>query len=265
VENTMNTSSTDCILGDTLEELRVMPSNSVDMVWADPPYNIGKRYGKNGSGADRLVSIEYKKWCGEWIHECWRILKNTGTFYLKTLDRHLEWKLPLMADQGVFINLIKWKNASASHSKRAYWSATEPIICYGKTDQYKFNTYGQTRKNLERWGEYKTGPKGQLMDLWDDIAPVFAGSIHHPEAIMQPGTNRKVHPTQMPTGLATRAIYMSTDECDLVFDPFMGIGTTGVACVRSGRHFIGVDRVAKYVDIARERIKDAKLQIRMAI
>lgn len=252
-------------LGDCLEILPTLAANSVDAVFADPPFNIGKKYGSNSSSGD--LRDDYRYWCEEWIAECFRLLKDTGTFYLMTLDRHLEWKMPIMAHYGKFINLVKWRNVSASHSKRQYWSSCQPIMVYGKTDNYIFATYAQTRKikpeNM-RWGGYSTEPKGQLLDYWDDIPFVYAGSIHHKEAVLEPGTNKKAHPAQMPTGLPIRSISFSTKDGATILDPFMGSGTTGVACVQTGRNFIGIEIEPKYFEIAEKRIKNAQMQLRMS-
>ena len=80
---------------DCLEALHYIPSESVDLVFADPPFNVGIKYKgyKDNSGT-------YREWCADWIAECFRVLKPTGSFYLMTIDRHLEWKMPIMAKYG---------------------------------------------------------------------------------------------------------------------------------------------------------------------
>lgn len=244
--------------GDAVEVMSTLENESVDLVFADPPFNIGKQYAGVGDARS-----DYREWCATWIAECFRLLKPTGTFYLMTIPRHLEFKLPLMAQHGVFINIINWRNVSAAHNKRAFWSSTQPIIVYGKTKDYKFNTYAETRQIKQenrRWGGYSTEPRGQLLDYWDDIPFVYAGSIRHPEAIVRKGSNKKTHPAQMPIGLATRAILYSTDKDEVVLDPFMGMGTTGVACAQTGRGFIGIELSPKYYRLAVKRIKETYQQ-----
>lgn len=87
---------------DCLELLSSIESETVDMVFADPPFNVRIKYkGYKDS------NLNYKEWCEQWIAECFRVLKPTGTFYLMTIDRHLEWKMPIMAKYGTFINLVK--------------------------------------------------------------------------------------------------------------------------------------------------------------
>ncbi|MBT9167228.1 MAG: DNA adenine methyltransferase YhdJ [Syntrophomonadaceae bacterium] len=240
------------------ETLSRIENGSLDMVFADPPFNINKQY--NGF---KDKNADYYGWCYEWVKECFRALKDTGTFYLMTIDRHLPEKFAMMKKYGVFINLIKWRNVSASHDKRRFWNSTQPIMVYGKTDAYKFNTYAQVRnilpKNM-RWGGYSTKPKGQLLDYWDDIPFVYAGSIAHPEAILKERTNQKEHPCQMPTGLVARAMLFSTDEGDTVYDPFIGSGTTAIACLKHKRNFIGSEVSPEVVLLAERRIKEFKNQ-----
>lgn len=218
--------------------------NSVDLVFADPPFNIGKNY---GSRSDKRT--DYYEWCEKWIDICFRKLKDTGSFYLMTLTRHLEKLFSMLGSRGVFINEIHWRNVSAAHGKRGFWNSYQPILVYGKTTNYIFNTYAQTRnilkKNL-RWGGYSTEPRGQLLDYWDDIPFVYAGSIQHHEAILLPGTKKKAHSTQMPVALAVRAILFSSNEGAIVLDPFAGTGTVAVACKRTNRHFIAYEQNKNY-------------------
>jgi adenine-specific DNA-methyltransferase len=244
--------------GDCLKIMKGLPSESVDMVFADPPFNIGKKYGGKSNTDSRS---DYYEWCASWIAEGFRLLKPTGTFYLMTIPRHVFRMGIEMEKHGVFINKVEWRNVSALHNKRGFWSSTQPIIVFGKTDKYKFNTYAQRRKITQlRWGCYSSKPQGQLLDYWDDIPFVYAGAIAHPEAILVPGTHKKVHPTQMPINLAVRCILFSTDVGDTVLDPFSGSGTTGVACIKLDRCFIGIEREGEYVELSRKRWAKAHQQ-----
>jgi DNA modification methylase len=246
--------------GDCLEVMRGMESESVDLIFADPPFNVGKKYGGKASNDNRA---DYYAWCAEWIAAGFHLLKPTGTFYLMTIARHVFRMGCEMEKHGVFVNKIEWRNVSASNSKRGFWASTQTILAFGKTPDYKFNTYAQTRKiapeNL-RWGGYSTEAKGQLLDYWDDIPFVYAGSISHPEAILKPGTNEKAHPAQMPVNLVGRCILFSTNEGDVVLDPFCGSGTTAEACYKHNREFIGIEREQEYVKMARTRLERVQAQ-----
>lgn len=224
-------------IGDCLELLWELPDASVDLIFTDPPFNISKNYGLYKDHRE-----DYQGWCKEWITEGFRVLRSTGSFYLMTLTRHLEWILPTMAEHGTFINLISWRNVSACHSKNQFWNEYQPIAVYGKTDNYKFNTYAETEETgWRRWGGYSTEYKGQLKDRWEDITFIYAGSIQHPEAVLEPNTKKKAHPAQMPIGLPKRAILFSTDEGDTVLDPFLGSGSTLRACRETNRNGIGFE------------------------
>src|SRR6266496_3164068 len=233
--------------GDCLEIMGSLPSESVDMIFADPPFNVGKKYGGKPNTDNRS---DYYEWCAAWIEAGFRLLKPTGTFYLMTIPRHVFRMGSEMEKYGVFINKVEWRHASAAHNKRSFWSSTQSIIVFGKTHEYKFNTYAQRRKSKWlRWGGYSTKPQGQLLDYWDDIPFVYAGSVRHPEAVITPGTNKKAHPTQMPVNLAARCILFSTSVGDTILDPFCGSGTTGVACIKLGRRFIGIERETEYIEL----------------
>jgi len=238
-------------VGDCLKFMKNLPPESVDMIFADPPFNVGKRYGGKSNTDNRS---DYYEWCSVWIAEGFRLLKRTGTFYLMTLPRHVFRMGIEMEKHGVFINKVEWRNVAAFHNKRGFWTSTQPIVVFGKTSEYKFNTYIQRREiKWRRWGGYSIKPQGQLLDYWDDIPFVYAGSVRHPEAVIQPGTNKKVHPTQMPVNLAVRCILFSTNVGDTVLDPFCGSGTTGVACIKLGRHFIGIEREEQYIELTLDR------------
>jgi DNA modification methylase len=210
--------------GDCRDILPSLPE--VDLIFADPPFNVGKGY---EGFVDKIDN--YKEWCADWVEKGWNLLWKRGSFYFMTLTRYLEWQMPLMAQRGSFVNLIAWRNVSACHGKRAFWPEYQPIMIYAKSEDYVFNTYAQVDPNgMHRWGGYSTEYKGQFKDRWDDIPFVYAGSIRHGEAIMKFQTNEKAHPCQMPEGLARRAILFSTISMvngeSLVLDPFLGSGTT---------------------------------------
>lgn len=247
---------------DGLDFLRSLAPGSVDLVFADPPFNVGKAYGGSAKN-DRMPDDEYRSWVAEWVALAWSALKDTGVLCFMTLPRYLDWQMPLMAAGGVFINLIQWRNVQAVRAPRCLWTSVQPIMVYGKTPGYTFNQYAEVRKIPlydQRYGGYSTEPKGQLLDYWDDIPFVYAGSIRHPEAVLQPGTNKKAHPAQMPVGLAVRLISFFTMHGGLVVDPFLGSGSTAVGCVRTGRSFAGAEKELKYCRLIRDRVREAESQ-----
>lgn len=249
--------------GDCVEIMRSLPSESVDMIFADPPFNVGKKYGGD-SKSDSMAPEDYYRWAETWIEEGFRLLKKTGSFYLMTIDRHLESLFPMMKARGVFINLIKWKNVSSQDTRRAFLNSTQPILLYGKTDLYKFDPEAQRRAKSQffrYWSENRSEKvKGKILDYWDDISLIYSGSVTHPEAIIDHETNKRAHLAQMPMNLSDRAILFSTDEGDIVLDPFNGSGTTGASCIKLNRNFIGIEKVKKYVDLTEKRWNQIRLQ-----
>ncbi len=130
-------------VGDCLKIMKRFPPGSVDMIFADPPFNVGKKYGGKSDTDNRS---DYYEWCSAWIAEGFRLLKSTGTFYWMTIPRHVFRMDIEMEKHGVFINKVEWRNVSAFHNKRGFWSSTQPIIVFGKTNEYLFNTYAQRRE-----------------------------------------------------------------------------------------------------------------------
>ena len=237
------------ICGDSLEVMKDIPDESINLIFADPPFNIGKEY----DGMEDKRS-DYYEWSEQWINLCFDKLQKTGSIYVMLIPKHLEKFYPILGSRGVFVNEIHWRNVSAVHSKRGFWNSYQPILFYGKTKDYYFDTYAETKHDMERWVEWDSGPKGQLHDYWTDIPFVFSGSIHHKEAILELGTNRKMHPCQMPEKLATRIIRFSSSKNDIVLDPFVGSGVTAVVAKKLGRRYIGIDTSMKYCKMTNQRL-----------
>lgn len=114
--------------GDVLEVLPTL--GGFDLAFADPPFNVGINYGK-----DKDRRADYYQWCRQWVDLTYNTLTGAGTFYLMTITRHLGKLYPMM-EQGNFINQVNWKNVAAAASKRGFWPSYQPILIYGKTDQY---------------------------------------------------------------------------------------------------------------------------------
>jgi DNA modification methylase len=153
---------------------------------------------------------------------------------------------------GIFLSLIIWKNTASGSYKDRYWRFYQPILFFAKSDNHIFNTYADTQKKA-RWSPRPQ--RGQIGDIWTDIPFVYSGSIHHKEAIIDKKTNKKIHPTQMPEKLIERIIKFSSNEGDTVLDPFLGSGTTLVACQKLNRNGIGFEINPEYEAIIRDRLK----------
>lgn len=232
--------------------------DDVSFVFADPPFNVGIRYGEYNDSIDEQ---DYDKWQARWITAGFEALSDDGTFYLMTITKHLPVVFAEMSRHGTFISQVVWKNVAAVGSKRYYWRQYQPIVAYGKTNDYYFDTYALTRDSgFRRWGGYSTAHKGQMGDIWDDIPFIYAGSIHHKEAIMEAGSNSKAHPAQMPEALAIRMLSFSYPHHGIAVDLFMGSGTLLRAAKDLCIPAVGFDISERYCELAANRLRQPKIQ-----
>lgn len=219
-----------------------VPDETVDLVFADPPFNLGKDY-----GVDKDKRDNYYEWCAEWIKEAWRILKPTGSFYLMNIPSNLKETLIEMDKYGIMQNIIIWKNTSMPLKKK-YTISYQPIVFYTKTKNFTYHhdADGEVTKSTLPYGRK---PKGFTMkDLWDDIPFIAGGCMASKETILEPGSKRKAHKAQMPLRLANRIILASSNEGDLVYDIFSGSGTFIVKAKELKRDYIATELNPPYID-----------------
>lgn len=235
------------ILGDSLKELKNIEPNSIDMIFADPPYFLsgdgiscqgGKMVSVNKADWDKKISIDEKhKFNRQWIRLCYSILKDNGTIWISG-TMHNIYSIGMALEQEGFkiLNNITWEklNPPPNISCRYFVHSTETII-WAKKDlrnaKHKFN-YSLMRE--------LNGGK-QMKDVWKS-------SLTKP-------SERKCgkHPTQKPLEILERLILASTDENDLILDPFNGSGTTGIAATKLNRRYIGIDKEEDYLKITIKR------------
>lgn len=238
------------IKGDCLELLKRIPDNSVDMTFADPPFNLKKKY--NGY-KDSLEFKEYIEWCDEWIGEMVRITKPTGSIFVHNIPKWLSYYVKLLNEHANFKHWIAWY-APTSPMGKSLQPAHYGVLFYVK-DSKKTKIY-EIRMPHERerksdylrkdYGGKKAGlhPFGPLIsDVWTDIHRIKHNKY------------RDEHPCQLPVPLLERLILMTTDEGDIVLDPFVGTGTTAVAAKKLGRKYIGFDLDEEYKRISENNLK----------
>jgi len=233
----------------------VLPQLSdVGMLFADPPFNVGKKY--SGS-AKKDARDDYYEWCESWIEGGFSCLSDSGSFYLMTITRHLAHVWPMMEKRGEFISQVVWRNHSGAVHTREFWPSYQPVLLYGKTESYFFNVEAESRETGQRrWGGYSKGSgyKGRITDTWDDIPMIYSGSISHPEAILKRGTKQKAHPCQMPLSLVGRAMAFSLPPGATIVDCFSGSGTTLRAAKNAGVKAIGIEIEEEYCEMAAKRM-----------
>lgn len=240
------------IQGDAVEILKKIPSNTVDMVFADPPFNLGKKY---NSYKDKKHQLEYVEWAKEWIIELVRIVKPEGSIFIHNIPKWLTYFASILNEIAIFRHWIAW-DALSSPLGRTLLPNHYGILYYTKTNKFKFydiriphlrcrncNTlvkdYGGKKHLLHPFGPLAS-------DIWTDIH-----RIRHKK-------RRDEHPCQLPEHLIERLILMTTDEGDIVLDPFLGTGTTAVAAKKLGRHFIGIEIDPHYVKISENKLKEVQ-------
>lgn len=238
------------INGDAIELLKQIPDNSIDVTFADPPFNLKKKY--NGY-KDSLEFEEYLKWCELWIKEMVRVTKPTGSIFIHNIPKWLTYYSSILNKYATFRHWISW-DAPSSPMGKSLQPSHYGILYYVKDiKQAKFYELRYPHKRCRKcgylikdYGGKKEGlhPFGPLLsDVWTDIHRIKHNKY------------RDEHPCQLPIHLLERIILMSTDESDVVLDPFMGTGTTAIASKRLGRKFIGFELDEKYAVIANNKLK----------
>jgi modification methylase len=245
------------LVGDCLDQLRRIPDRSVDLVFADPPYNLqlstellrpnNTRVDGVDDAWDKFSSFEdYDRFTRGWLAECRRVLKPDGALWLIGSYHNVFRLGAALQDLGFWIlNDVVWRkvNPMPNFRGRRFTNAHETLI-WASRDQksrYTFNYEGLKSGNEDV----------QMRSDW--LFPICAG----PERLKDEG-GRKAHPTQKPEALLHRIILATTNPGDTVLDPFFGTGTTGAVAKRLGRNWIGVERDADYVKAAEERIAKVK-------
>jgi len=237
------------ILGDCLNIMKSIPDNSIDVTFADPPFNLKKKY--NGY-RDSKEFHEYLEWSKRWIYEMVRITKPTGSIFVHNIPKWLTYYANFLNEIAYFKHWIAWDAPTAPMGK-SLQPAHYGILYYVKDlKKAKFYEIRYPHKRcrkcnylLKDYGGKKASlhPFGPLVsDVWTDIHRIKHNKY------------RDEHPCQLPIHLLERIILMSTDEGDIVLDPFVGTGTSVIAAKRLGRKFIGIDIDEKYVTITKDKL-----------
>jgi site-specific DNA-methyltransferase (adenine-specific) len=235
--------------GDATEIMRRIPDDSVDMTFADPPFNLRKSYEYYED--DKLVH-QYLAWCRDWIHEMVRITKPTGSIFVHNIPKWLTFFASYLNQEAHFKHWIAWDAMGAPLGKTLLPNHYG-ILWYVKSKDFKFydvrsphSRCRECKAFIKDYGGKKDQihPFGTLVsDIWTDIH-----RIRH-------NVRRDKHPCQLPEPLLERLILMTTDEGDIVLDPFIGTGTTAIAAKRLGRKYISIDIDPKYVEMSKKKLQ----------
>lgn len=244
---------------DTFVAMDYLPDKFVDLMIVDPPYNLNKNFGN--SAFKMMKDDDYAKWLDSWLKKTVRLLKDNASIYICT-----DWRssicVPFVA--GKYFNLqnrISWEREKGRGAHNNWKNCLEDIWFFTKSKNYKFNIDAVKilRPVLAPYTDVKGKPKDWFKErdkklrlthpsnIWTDISVPFWSM---PE--------NTPHPTQKPEKLIAKLILASSDKDDLVFDPFLGSGTTAVVAQKLGRKYLGIEKEKEYVAYAIKRLETAK-------
>jgi site-specific DNA-methyltransferase (adenine-specific) len=228
--------------GNAIQKMQEFKSNSVDLIIADPPYNLGKDYGND---SDVRNFEEYIKFTKMWTEEASRILKKSGTIYVFMGFRFISYLYNILEKENSlnFINWICWHYTQGIGKKKGFSPRHDDILMFSKSHNYTFNLdsirvpqkYYRTRNNMRG---------ANPGDVWE------FSHIHYCQK------NRQEHPTQKPEGLIERMVLASSNEGDLVLDPFSGSGTTLRVCQQLNRNCVGIELNEDYIKMTKKRLSE---------
>ncbi|GAB1360289.1 site-specific DNA-methyltransferase [Porphyromonadaceae bacterium] len=243
--------------GDCIRLMKKIKDESVDLIIADPPYNLNKDFGNN---SDKWKEVEeWVKWSHKWIDVAIKKLKPTGSIFIYGIHHYLCYLQVYLYKRDLkYRRQIIWyyENGFSGYVKSP--SATyEPILWFSKTDIYTYHQIREPYKSQDRLKnkiikngkEWKPNPEGKHAgDVWN--IPVLAGKRF---------ANEKVnHPTQKPLEICDRIITHFSNENDLILIPFCGSGSECVSAVKNNRNFIAFEINQEYIEIANKRISNVE-------
>lgn len=244
---------------DTFRALNYIPDKCVDLVVVDPPYNLTKVF--SGKQFKAMEFKEYQKWLDKWLKKVARVLKDNGSIYI-CADWKTSLAIPQIAQKYFILqNRISWEREKGRGALNNWKNCLEDIWFFTKSENYTFNLdavklmrpviapYRDNKGTPKDWKETEDGKKVRFThpsNVWTDISiPFWSMPENTP------------HPTQKPEKLIAKLILASSNETDLVFDPFLGSGTTAVVAKKLNRHYLGIEREKEYVAYSEYRLEQA--------
>src|SRR5260221_7461845 len=245
------------LVGDCIAEMAKLPEESVDLVFADPPYNLQLQGDLKRPDDSRVDAVDddwdkfssfvaYDDFTRAWLIACRRVMKHEATLWVIGSYHNIFRVGAILQDLRFWIlNDVIWRksNPMPNFRGRRFTNAHETLLwcAYSREARYTFNYEAMKALNDEL----------QMRSDW--LIPLCGG----PERLRD-GAGRKAHPTQKPEALLHRVLLASTRPGDIVLDPFFGTGTTGAVAKRLGRHFIGIERDPAYAKLPRRRLAAVK-------
>lgn len=231
------------ICGDALAEMKRLPAESVDLVVTDPPYNLEKDY---GNGSDKRSYGEYMDFTRAWVAEAHRLLKPTGSIYVCMGMRFVAYLFAIMEERGfAFNSWITWYYTQGIGKTRGFSPRHDDILFFTKHPKdftFNLDAVRVPQKFYRKVNNMRGANPGNVWEF---------SHVHYCNA------NRQTHPTQKPEALFERMILASSNEGEVVLDPFCGSGTAARVCQQTNRRCIGIEINPEYVEMTRNRLQTA--------
>ena len=241
--------------GDTIENMKELPSNSIDLIFADPPYNLqlnGNLHRPDNSMVqavkedwDKFINFkDYDNFCEKWLIEAKRLLKPNGALWVIGTYHNIYRLGSILQNLGFWIlNDVIWRKSNPMpnfHGKRLT-NAHETLIWASRSDSSKYVFNYDALKELNEGLQMRS----------DWLMPICGGKER-----IKNKKGKKAHPTQKPEALLHRILIGTSNKNDIILDPFFGTGTTGAVAKKLGRHFIGIEKDKSYIEVASKRISE---------
>lgn len=250
------------LTGDCIELLAKVPAGSVDLVFADPPFNIGYEYDVYH---DKRAATDYLKWTEKWLAAANRVLSPTGSFFLAIGDEFVAEHKVRLDDLGLAMrNWIVWHYTFGVNCTKKFNRSHAHILYYAKNEkQFTFNPEGIRVPSARQttYADSRANPVGKLPDDTWVLRPQETDRHFQPESdtwfvsrVCGTFKERTGHPCQMPEAVLERIIRVATNENDVVLDPFAGSGTTLAVAKKLGRRYLGCELSEEYAKGVRERL-----------
>ncbi|WP_302542671.1 adenine-specific DNA-methyltransferase [uncultured Clostridium sp.] len=245
--------SIEIIVADIIEGLEKVEDKSIDLIFIDPPYNLGKKYANNIDDSWKSES-EYINWVYSWLDIALKKLSKNGSLYIMNSVQNMPYIDIYLRDKLHILSRIVWSYDSAGvQAKRFYGCLYEPIL-FAVKSKYKY-----TFNSDDILVEAKTGAKRNLIDYRKDPPKKYnskkvPGNVWNFPRVRYKMPEYVEHPSQKPEILLERIVKASSNEGDRVLDLFAGTFSLGVVCKKLNRNYIGIEKSEQYAEIGRKRL-----------
>lgn len=228
-----------------------LPDNYCDLIIADPPFNQKKEHIYK-SIKDDMPITEYYEWCEEWIKDGFRVLKNTGSFWIYINSKHLGHLQTIMSKYGIWQNTIIWHYTNPTPDTKRFPKTWSAFLFFSKTDEFTFHPEAETSRS------FGSNIITRMPDLWEDISKLTGGVFAQKEVVLYPNELKRIFPYQLPIKLISRIIKFCSNPNDIIIDLFAHSATTSICSLLLKRNSIAMEKDTFFAEKAKKRIKQAQ-------